>query len=1029
MTSWMIAPPKPYIGYRMNEIKERLDEIADERTKFNLREVVVDKHVELAQSRETSSFPSQRELYGRDEDKEKIIKDLLEGVCEKEDVSVYPIIGIGGLGKTTLAQMVFNDERVKRHFEPKVWVFVSQDFDVKRVIKATIESASGTSCGDLDLDSLQRRLQEMLNLKRYLIVLDDVWNEDQEKWDRLKYALACGSKGASIIATTRLKKVASIIRTMPPHHLPFLSEDECWLLFRQRAFGDGNEEHPNLVAIGKEIVKMCGGVPLAAKALGGLLRFKRDEKEWIFVKESDTWKLQDENSILPALRLSYSDLPMELRQCFAYCAVFPKGTRIEKENLIHLWMANGYISCKGKLETEDIGNQIWNELCLRSLFQDVNTDQFGCRTWFKMHDLVHDLAQSILGDECQIMEVEGSKSIANKSVRHITLVSKIRPVDIFPDMIQQAVSLRTIQVQCWEPYTQRTFMSEFLCDLTNFGSLRVLDARYTEMKEIPSSIGSMKHLRYLDLSHTQIHQLPDSICSLWNLQTLILENCWKLRRFPKKMKYLRSLRHLYLSYCYRLNDMPPNLGRLNCLKTLNMFVVGKSRGCPLAELQSLNLGGELCIKHLERVRNPISAKEANLVAKQNLRRLKLFWEDNAEFKSQENVEQLLESLEPHPNIKGLVIHNYKGSLFPLWMREFSLRNVVEIELKDCKNCSQLPPFGKLPFLKHLEISGMDKVKYIDDDFSGEGPVRGFPSLEVLNIYSLPNLKGLSREEGRELLPHLREMKIGNCPNLRFPCLLSLIKLEVWGKCTSIVLTSISNLQSLNILHVVGNEEVICFPIEVLINLTLLESLKIESFSKLRVFPKALTRLVALKSLRIRQCPKLEFLPEEGLRGLESLQLLEICDCKELSSLSEGLQHLTALEKLYFGTCPNLLVLPEGIKHLNSLQILSIRSPGKKFVSLPEALQHVHSLQSLFISCCPELTSLPEWLGNLTLLRSLFMDECPKVLSLPASMQSLTKLQKLYSTQSAPELARRCEKGKGEDWYKIAHVPEVSIFPL
>ncbi|GFZ16348.1 hypothetical protein Acr_25g0007570 [Actinidia rufa] len=520
-------------------------------------------------------------------------------------------------------------------------------------------------------------------------------------------------------------------------------------------------------------------------------------------------------------------------------------------------------------------------------------------------------------------------------------------------------------------------------------------ARYTVMKEIPSSIGSMKHLR----------------------------------RLPKKMKYLRSLRHLCLSSYYGLIEMPPKLGQLNCLKTLTMFVVDKSSSCPLAELQSLNLGGELCIKHLERVRNPMDAKEVNLVAKQNLRRLELFWEDNAEFESQEHVEQLLESLEPHPNIKGLVIHHYKGSLFPLWMRESSLQNAVEIKLKDCKNCSQLPPFGKLPFLKRLEISGMDKVKYIDDDFPGEGPVRGFPSLEVLNICSLPNLKGLSREEGRELLPRLREMEIGNCPNLRFPCLLSLINLKVWGKCTSIVLTSISNLQSLNILKVVENEEVICFPIEVLINLTRLESLQIESFTELRVFPEALARLVALKSLYIRECPKLESLPEEGLQGLESLQFLEINDCKELSTLSDGLRHLTALEKLYFIECPNLLTLPECIKHLNSLQIWSTRSPGKKFVSLPEALQHVHSLQSLYIASCPELTSLPEWLGNLTLLRSLNISNCPKVSSLPASMQSLTKLQKLYSTQSSPELARRCEKGKGADWYKIAHVPEVSVFPL
>ncbi|KAL7187991.1 hypothetical protein ACSBR1_037933 [Camellia fascicularis] len=240
-------------------------------------------------SRETSSFITQPQLYGRDEDRDKIVKFLVEDVCDSEDVSVYPILGIGGLGKTTLTQMAFNDERV----------YVSQDFDVKRVIKATIESANGNACEAVDLDSLQRKLRVMLNGKRYLIVLDDVWDENPGKWDALKSSLACGSK-------------------------------DCWLLFKQRAFGRGNEELPNLVAIGNEIVKKCGCVPIAAKAFGGLMRFKSQEKEWLHVKESEIWNL-DKNPILSALRLSYFYLPLESRQCFAYCAIFPKGSEFERE--------------------------------------------------------------------------------------------------------------------------------------------------------------------------------------------------------------------------------------------------------------------------------------------------------------------------------------------------------------------------------------------------------------------------------------------------------------------------------------------------------------------------------------------------------------------------------------------------------------------------------------------------------------------------------------------------------------------------
>ncbi|CAL5436190.1 unnamed protein product [Camellia sinensis] len=200
----------------------------------------------------------------RDEAKEKIVKVLVQDVCDSEDVSVYPIIGIGGLGKTTLTQMAFNDERVECLFEPKIWVYVSQDFDVKTMIKAVIRSASGEVSQDLDLGSLQRTLQDKLSGKRYLIVLDDVWNDDQEKQVNLKYLLPSGSKGASIVVTTRLETIASIMGTILSHHLLFLSDEDCWMLFRQRAFGHGNAERPNLVAIGKEIVKKRRGVPLAA---------------------------------------------------------------------------------------------------------------------------------------------------------------------------------------------------------------------------------------------------------------------------------------------------------------------------------------------------------------------------------------------------------------------------------------------------------------------------------------------------------------------------------------------------------------------------------------------------------------------------------------------------------------------------------------------------------------------------------------------------------------------------------------------
>ncbi|XP_042050950.1 putative disease resistance protein RGA3 isoform X2 [Salvia splendens] len=400
------------IGRRMKQVTKQLDGVATERTKFHLREMPVDRLREVAASRETGSLLNYTDqIYGREEDENKIVEMLVIDVKENKEMSVLPIIGIGGLGKTTLAQLVFNDPRVVDHFDIRIWVCVSDNFELKTLVKAMIEAATGSAkAADLQqLDVVERQLWELLSQKRYLIVLDDVWNDQQEKWFELKDTLSCGSTGASIIVTTRQKKVADIMGTLPAHCLNGLSDENCWMLLRSRAFGPKEEVSPQLEMIGNEIVKKCVGVPLAAKALGGILRFKRTQEEWIYVRESELWKLSPEESlIMPALRLSYHHLALELRQCFAYFAAFPKDHEIEKEELIRLWIAHSYISSKGDIQVEDVGNQICNELLLRSLLQSTFRDNK-----IIMHDLVHDLAQSIM--ENKVPGIQSERNILSAS--------------------------------------------------------------------------------------------------------------------------------------------------------------------------------------------------------------------------------------------------------------------------------------------------------------------------------------------------------------------------------------------------------------------------------------------------------------------------------------------------------------------------------------------------------------------------------------------------------------------------------------
>ena len=407
------------IAKKMKSTRERLNEIAAERNNFHLTKIVRENKSGVLDWRQTTSIISQPQVYGREKDEERIVSFLVNDALGYEDLSVYPIVGLGGLGKTTLAQLIFNHERVVKHFEPRIWVCVSEDFSLKRMTKAIIHEATNKSCDDLELQPLQRRLQDLLQGKRFLLVLDDVWDDKQENWQKLRSVLACGGKGASILVTTRLAKVAEIMQTIRPHDISKLSDEDCWELFKQNAFGPNEVEREELVMIGKEILWKCGGVPLAAKALGSLLRFKREEKEWRYIKENELWNLQDEDNVMPALRLSYLNLPIKLRQCFVFCALFHKGERISKQLVIELWMANGFILSNKILDEENIGNEVWNELYWRSFFQDFKRDVFGEIISFKMHDLVHDLAQSILEEVCCITKNDDMPDTLER-IRHLS---------------------------------------------------------------------------------------------------------------------------------------------------------------------------------------------------------------------------------------------------------------------------------------------------------------------------------------------------------------------------------------------------------------------------------------------------------------------------------------------------------------------------------------------------------------------------------------------------------------------------------
>ncbi|PPD90240.1 hypothetical protein GOBAR_DD12809 [Gossypium barbadense] len=581
----------------------------------------------------------------------------------------------------------------------------------------------------------RRHLGEKLVGKRFLLVLDDVWNEYRDKWVRLKQALRSGRRGSTIIVTTRLEKVALMMATDPFQRLGCLSDDDSWSLFKQRAFVMGmNEGNVNLEMIGRQIVQRCGGVPLAITAIGSILGSKSQESEWLRVKDSEIWGLEDEGKrILAVLRLSYEHLPPYMKQCFSFCSIFPKDSVMEKDELIGLWMANGFIPSRGQLDLHDMGCEIFSELTRRSFFQEIKEDVDGTVTC-KMHDLIHGVATSIMGHECYAIELNERSKIP-KTARHL-FVHKISSSTNFMDL-SRLQRLRSLIVG-------RGF--DFIDNLSNpshFISkqkhLKVLDFGYGFSS---IAFGSLKQLRYLRFhDDNNMKTLPEATSSLHNLQTLNLQRCYNLEMLPKGMKHLKNLRYLDLRECISLASMPVGLGQLSCLRKLSLFVVGKDIGCGgIDELKELALEGELSIRRLHDVKSSTDAKNANLIKKQNLRSLSLSWRvNNGERSQRGNDEEILDVLRPHPSLKKLCVDAYQGVRFPYWMMDLLLPNLVEISLANCERCHQLPPPGKLRFLEVLTIKGMGALKYIDSNFYGDME-SSFPSLKVLEIGMAPCLE-------------------------------------------------------------------------------------------------------------------------------------------------------------------------------------------------------------------------------------------------------------------------------------------------
>ncbi|KAM3298101.1 hypothetical protein ACQJBY_039860 [Aegilops geniculata] len=897
----------------------------------------------------------------REKDNKNII-DILVAQANNADLTVVPIVGMGGLGKTTLAQLVYNDPEIEKHFDVLLWVCVSHNFDVDSLAKSIFDAAP-KKMDDGTEDAVKKKndstkavalkkkktpldiLQNVVSGQRYLLVLDDVWTREVRKWEKLKACLEHGGMGSVVLTTTRDKRVAEIMGSVEAYQLEALEDKYIKEIIETRAFscfqrkGDRPAVLVNMVG---EIVKRCVGSPLAATALGSVLRAKTSEEEWKAVSIRSNI-CTEETGILPILKLSYNNLPSHMKQCFSFCAIFPKDYEIDVDKLIQLWIAHGFITEEKQVRLETIGKQIFKELASMSFFQDVKQVQASTiketvdsglcysRTICKIHDLMHDVALSVMQKECALATEEPSQSdwLPN-TARHLFLSCE-EPEEKLNSSLEN--SSPAIQTLLCDGYMVRS-----LQHLSKYCSLQALQL-CSYRRSFPLKPKHLHHLRYLDLSRSHIKALPDDFSIVYNLQTLNLSGCQLLRELPKQLKYMTALRHLYTHGCTRLKSMPVDLGELTSLQTLTCFVAGSGSNCSsVGELGNLNLGGQLELRHLANVTKE-NAEAANLVNKKELRELTLRWNagcyDFSQEKNQRNNEddaRVLARLKPHDGLHAIRIHSYGATTFPKWMA--MLQNIVEIHLVGCIKLRWL--FSRdsdsslaFPNLKELTLDHLcclERWWEIDDDGMQREEIM-FPQLEKLSITCCEMLRSLP---GHPTFPNLKNARIGKCPQLTTTAKspkLSVLKMDgcvaelfLWvarhmTSLTNMELTSLEVITETTsaaakhslreVLDAKENWNGHVFPLEVLV---------------LKNFKADVTELCAcfvhLQDLSIFSSDVLVHWPEKEFEGLVSLRKLLIGCCENLtgyaqapaepSTSSETSQFLPRLQSLQIRDCKSLV---------------------------------------------------------------------------------------------------------------------------
>ncbi|CAL5072426.1 unnamed protein product [Urochloa decumbens] len=886
-------------------------------------------------------------------------------VSELMSPMIIPVVGISGVGKTTLAQLIFNDKRVQKHFQGQsAWIYCTDNIRKEELMtKILVSLQPQHRILDLgfDLNSLHNQLQSFIEGKRFFIVLDDVSDDIRAVWGDVKSVLSRGAPGSVVLVTTQLYGVASFMGTTAPIFLNPLQYDDLWKLFKHHAFFD-NQSTEGLESIGRKIAGKLHGLPLAAMMIAVSLRNYLDKVSWNRLLKSWWWSVSSNSlgiHIAASLGVCYCELPAYLRQCLIYCSIFPKNYIFGKYELIQMWIANGFVelnNTSGPRSLEDIAAEWFDELVNRCFLQPTFWE-----LQYVMHDLVRDFAIALTSNECRGIDCELLH--LPRSVRHLSInmenmnvpradynFKNLRSLMLFGGLCKSNSSecYTTADSLLERSYGTVDCLSEISCDnvgKTSEGYSDAIDNDHADiiLKRSCVTIGSILRnstcLRLLNLSSMR----PNAAMAFFDNHLPVEDHVAAFAGFITRHHMLPHLTHLrYLDFSYSgITELPDSLCTLCNLQVLGL------RSCRFTQLpRSMNT--LISLRHLHAEADTIALIHGigGLTKLQDLHEFRVKAEDGHRITELRDMRYIEGSL----CISDLqrVANQAEATQANLSRKE----GITCLHLKWDRNQSlrgKYNHFGKE--LSQYDIGQKEPVhvslfqnNYTPSDISGSIVNPSTPDLAIDILQYLPpprNLQklkifgypGCSFPDWMQGLRYIQVIEISHCIELQV--LPPIGQLEHLRKLKSYELPSIEDVGT----DVYGTSNVVFRSLD---ELSFGSMVKWENWADAEnreLFPN-------LQKLHINRCYNLRELPFMTL-GV-AIKELSLSGCGSYSdTVSSYLHRLTCLTHLKVNDCSQKLILP--CQKLVSLEYLHLSNC--KELRFEGGILCMNNLKALHISNC------------------------------------------------------------------------------